>query len=465
VTLLETRFLSISETAKLLRLRDVSPVELTQACLDRIEAVDGKLNSFITVTGELALTQAQEAEKELAAGKDRGPLHGIPIALKDLYGTKGIRTTAHSKVLLDWVPPEDATTTVLLREAGTVLLGKLAMHEFAFGSPFFDTPFPPARNPWDTERVTGGSSSGSGAALAAGLCYGSLGSDTGGSIRNPAALCSIVGLKPTYGRVSRYGVVPLSWSLDHAGPMARSVEDCALLLQAIAGHDPKDAASADVAVPSYSDTLRDGVEGMRFAVPRSWFDEGEGTHAEILAAFDEALKVFESEGATVVEVDGAPFSEARAANTLILVSEAYAYHEANLQSRPRDFGSGVRNRVLEGAFISAADYINAQRARTVLGAKLREVLSGVDAILSPTVPMPAATFAEFDPDGMYKRPSFTNPYNLAGLPAISVPCGFSSAGLPLGLQIASRSFDESTVLRIAYAYERTTPWHERHPAI
>ncbi len=254
----ETQFLTISEAAELIRRREISPVEITEACLDRIERIDPQINSFITVTSELALEQARLAEQELASGLDLGPLHGIPVALKDLYMTKGIRTTAHSKVLEDWVPNEDATTTRKLRGAGAVLVGKLAMHEFAFGAPVFDTPFPPARNPWNSDHVTGGSSTGSGAALAAGLCFGSLGSDSGGSVRNPASQCGIVGLKATYGRVSRYGLIPLGWSVDHAGPMARTVGDTALLLQAIAGPDSKDSASANQPVPDFSAGLGDG---------------------------------------------------------------------------------------------------------------------------------------------------------------------------------------------------------------
>jgi aspartyl-tRNA(Asn)/glutamyl-tRNA(Gln) amidotransferase subunit A len=462
---IDTRYLTIVEVGALIREGQISPVALAEECFKRIDAVDGRINSFVTLTKDLALTQASKTEAELARGIDRGPLQGIPIGLKDLYGTWGIRTTAHSKVLLDSVPEEDATTTALLEHAGTVLLGKLAMHEFAFGTPGFDTPFPPARNPWNPEHVTGGSSSGSGAALAAGLCYGALGSDTGGSIRNPAALCGIVGLKPTYGRVSRAGVVPLSWTLDHAGPMARSVEDCALLLQAIAGYDAKDAASANVAVPEYRAALRDGVRGTRLGVPRQWLDQGEGTDGDVRAAFDAALAELKALGATIVDVPSEPFLSAKNANNIILIAEAYAYHEEDLATRPEDYGSGVRNRVREGAFLSAADYIQAQRVRTLIVRQVREILTDVDAVLSPAAPRAAAPFAELDPEANYKRPSFTNPFNLTGLPAISVPCGFTTDRLPLGLQIAGRAFDEATVLRVAYAYEQATNWHLERPPI
>lgn len=458
-------YLSITEAAVGLRRKEYSPVELTQAVLARIKAVDGRLHSYITVTEELALEHARAAERELSSGTDKGPLHGIPIALKDLYQTKGIRTTAHSKVLLDWIPTEDSECTVRLAKAGTVLLGKLAMHEFAFGGPGPDQAFPPARNPWNTDHIPGGSSSGSGAALAAGLCHGSLGSDTGGSIRGPASLCGIAGLKPTYGRVSRYGVVPLSWSLDHAGPMARTVEDCALLLQAISGYDPRDAACADVPVPDYRAGLSKGVAGLRIGVPRSWFSEGEGTNAETLAAVEAASVQLEKLGAKAVELDGTPFINARKANTIILVAEAYAYHEPVLQTKRELFGSSVRKRVLEGAFLSAADYVNAQRARAALNTQIRANFQQVDLFVHPTSARPASTFEGYDPREADRVPSYTNPYNLTGLPAISIPCGFTRAGLPIGLQIAGRPFDEAMVLAVAHAYEQATEWHTKRPVL
>ena len=461
----ELPFLSITRAAELLRGHDLSPVELTQACLNRIEEIDSKINSFITVTGELALEQAKVAEQELASGKNRGPLHGIPVALKDLYATKGVLTTAHSKVLQDWIPDQDATVTAMLREAGAVLVGKLAMHEFAFGAPVFDTPFPPARNPWNPAHVTGGSSTGSGAALAAGLCFGSLGSDSGGSVRNPASQCGIVGLKPTYGRVSRHGVVPLGWSVDHVGPMARSVEDTALLMQAIAGPDSKDPASANQPVPDFSAPLNEGVSGLRFGVPRDWLDEGDGTDPDVREAFESALEVLKDLGARIEDVDSAPFIESRPANTMILTAEAYAVHEETLRTRPQDLSKNLRTRLREGAYISAADYIQAQRVRTVIGEQISQILTTYDAILSPTTPRTGEAFDDFGKEVRYAVPSFTNPGNLTGLPAISVPCGFSSLGLPIGLQIAGRAFDEATILRIAQAYEKVTTWHHQHPEI
>ena len=460
----ELFYLTIVDAAAGLRRGDYSPVDLTEACLQRIETFDEKLHSFITLTPDLARAQARQAEQELRSGNNRGPLHGIPIAFKDLYMTKGIRTTCHSAVLENWIPEVDATTVAKLEEAGAILLGKLGMHEFAFGGPSIDAPFPAVRNPWNTAHIPGGSSSGCGAALAAGFCYGALGSDTGGSIRTPASHCGIVGLKPTYGRVSRYGIVPLSWSLDHAGPMVRSVEDAAILLQAIAGYDPKDPASANTAAPNFSSTLRDGIRDLRVGVPRAeWFDENRGIAPETEAVFSEALKTLESLGAKLVDIDGKPFSLARKANQTILVCEAYSYHEKTLQTTPMKFGSTVRRRLLEGAFLSAADYITAQRARGVLSEQIRANFGHVDVFAVPGAPRPPEPFAAIDPDEQNLRPNFTNPFNLAGLPAISIPCGFTDGNLPAGMQIVAPPFQEATALRVAFAFEQATEWHRSRP--
>ena len=459
-------YLSIGEIAAALRRREFSAVELTQALLRRIETVDDKLHCFITLTTDLALTQAQQADHEIRAGTDRGPLHGVPIAVKDLYATCGIRTTCHSAVLENWLPEDDAATVTLLRQAGAILLGKLGMHEFAFGGPSVDAPFPAVRNPWNTDHIPGGSSSGSAAALAAGLCYGALGSDTGGSIRTPASHCGIVGIKPTYGRVSRYGVVPLSWSLDHAGPMARTVEDCALLLQAIAGYDAKDPASANVAVPDFRADLTGGIKGLRVGVPRAhWFDENLGIDPETERIFDQAIDLLGKLGASIVEIDGKPFALARKANQTILVCEAYAYHEKTYQESPLKFGSSVRRRILEGAFLSAADYLAAQRARAVLTDQISANFARVNIFAVAGAARPPEAFAKMDPNEQNLRPNFTNPFNLAGLPAISVPCGFTAAGLPVGLQIVAPPFDEPTCFRAAYAYEQAAAWHRQRPAL
>jgi aspartyl-tRNA(Asn)/glutamyl-tRNA(Gln) amidotransferase subunit A len=460
----ELCFLSITEAAAGLRRKDFSARQLADLCLGRIEAIDARLHSFITVTADLARRQAEEADRELSAGIDRGPLHGIPIAVKDLYLTKGIRTTCHSAVLEHWVPDRDATAITRLARAGAVLLGKLGMHEFAFGGPALDAPFPAVRNPWNPAHITGGSSSGSGAALAGGLCYGALGSDTGGSIRNPAAHCGIVGIKPTYGRVSRHGVIPLSWSLDHAGPMARRVEDCALMLQAIAGWDEKDPASARVEVPDFCGEFHLGLRGLRIGVPRTnWFNENLGVAPETESAFASALKAFSQLGAEIVELEGEPFALARKANQTILVAEAYAYHEKTFQSTPEKFGSAARRRMLEGAFLSAADYIAAQRARAVLNRRIQAEFKQVDVFATPTVARPPEAFDALDPNEQNLRPNFTNPFNLTGLPAISVPCGFTANGLPVGLQIIAPAFSEGTCLRVAHAYEQAADWHKRRP--
>jgi aspartyl-tRNA(Asn)/glutamyl-tRNA(Gln) amidotransferase subunit A len=462
----ELCYLTIAEAAAGLRCKDFSSVDLTQACLERIRSLDGKLHSFITVTQDLALAQARQADQELGSGHDRSPLHGIPIALKDLYMTRGIHTTCHSAVLRDWVPDHDATTAVKLRDAGTVLLGKLGMHEFAFGGPSLDAPFPAVRNPWNPAHIPGGSSSGSGAALAAGLCYGALGSDTGGSIRTPSSHCGIVGIKPTYGRVSRSGVIPLSWSLDHAGPMARSVEDCAILLQAIAGYDPKDPASADIPVPNFQASLKDGIKGLRVGVPRvGWFDENLGVAPETEAIFNEALKTLINLGASITEIDSKPFSAARKANQTILIAEAYAYHEKTFQETPIKFGTSVRRRMLEGAFLSAADYIAAQRARAVINKQIRANFARVDVFAVPSAARPPEAFEKMNPNEQNLRPSFTNPFNLTGLPAISVPCGFTPGNLPAGLQVAAPPFEETRAFRVARAYEQATEWHNQRPPV
>ncbi len=459
-------YLTIAEAGARLRRKDFSAVDLAHACLHRIHAVDSKLHSFITLTADGALEQARQAQRELDSGNDRGPLHGIPIALKDLYMTQSVRTTCHSAVLQDWLPDHDATAVTKLRETGTVLLGKLAMHEFAFGGPSRDAPFPAVRNPWNLAHIPGGSSSGSGAALAAGLCYGALGSDTGGSIRTPSSHCGTVGIKPTYGRVSRYGVIPLSWSLDHAGPMARCVEDCALLLQAISGYDPKDAASANLPVPDFCANLKVGIKGLRIGIPRkNWFDENLGIDPDTETVYNVALEALRGLGATLVDIDGKPFALARKANQTILICEAYAYHEKTMQENPMKFGSSVRRRILEGAFLSAADYLAAQRARAMLNERIRANFSQVDVFAVPGAPRPPDAFEGMNPNEQTLRPNFTNPFNMTGLPAICVPCGFTEGNLPAGIQFAAPAFQESTCFRVAYAYEQATEWHQQRPTL
>ena len=462
----ELCYLTIAQAAGLLRDRKLSPVELTRAFLDRIKAVDGTLEAYITVLADEALGAARQAEAEIARGEHRGPLHGIPIALKDLYDTAGVRTTASSRVMADRVPDEDATTVARLKAGGMILVGKLAMHEFALSGPDPTCGFAVAKNPWDLDHVTGGSSSGSGAAVAAGLCMGSLGSCTGGSIRHPASHCGIVGLKPTYGRVSRYGVVPLSWTLDHCGPMTWTVEDAATMLQAIAGHDPRDPTSSREPVPDYSAALREDIKGLRVGVPRHYFfSDDPSISREVLSTVEQALKELEGLGARIEDVEVPSLGYAAAAQPVIMLGEAFAYHERNLKARPQDFGEMPKLRFRVGGLFTTSDYVQAQRVRKVLKREFAEVLQRVDVIASPTMSQPAPAVKDADVMTLARFPSFTSCYNMSGLPAISVPCGFTPAGLPVGLQIASRPFDEPTVLRAAYTSQQRVRIFERRPPV
>jgi len=465
-TTTELCYLTIHEAGPLLKSRKLSPVELTRAFLSRIEQLDKTLNAYITVLPEQALAAARAAEAEILRGDYRGPLHGIPIALKDLYDTQGVRTTASSRVMANRIPSEDATTTARLAAAGSILLGKLAMHEFALGGPDPTCGFPLARNPWNLDHIPGGSSSGSGAAVAAGLCMGSLGSCTGGSIRGPAAYCSIVGLKATYGRVSRYGVVPLSWTLDHCGPMTLTVEDTALMLQAIAGFDPKDPTSSRAPVPDYSAALVEDIAGVTIGVPRHFFfADDPAINRETLEIVDTALRTLQELGARVVEVTVPTLKYAGAAQPVIMLSEAFAYHARKLRSKPKEFGDMVRARFRMGGLFTAGEYVQAQRVRHVLKREFAAALQQVDLIASPTMSNPAPAFNNVDVMTTARMPSFTGPYNLTGMPAISVPCGFTNAGLPVGLQLAGKPFDEPTVLRAAYTYQQRMRLFEKRPPV
>jgi aspartyl-tRNA(Asn)/glutamyl-tRNA(Gln) amidotransferase subunit A len=457
-------YLTLADASELIRTRRVSPVDLTRSLLDRIDALDRDLHAFVAVTADHALRQAHAAEAELSQGAHRGPLHGIPIALKDLYATAGIATTAHSRVLQHWVPTEDATCVRRLYDAGAVLLGKLAMSEFASGS-VVEGPWPAARNPWNVDHVPGASSSGSGAAVAAGMCLGSLGSDTGGSIRGPASLCGVVGIRPTYGRVSRHGVLALSWSLDTAGPLAQTVTDCALMLQAIAGHDPLDSASADVPVPDYAAALRPDAAGLVVGVDRRHFFH-DGVDVETKAAVEAALGVLRDLGARVVEIDLPLLDYAQAAQNTIHAAEAHAYHEQRIRATPDLYGPTFRTYLRVGALVSASDYLQAQRVRERVRQEMLGALRQVDVIAAPTSAGPAERFDAMAPaSDRFTRVNLTQPFSLAGVPAISLPCGFSGGGLPIGLQLAGRPFDEATVLRAAFAYEQATGWHTMHPPL
>ena len=457
----ELCYAGIRELGGLFRRGALSPVDYATDLLGRVERLDKSLNAYVTVTAERALADARAAEAAIRRG-DGGPLAGIPIAYKDLYATKGIRTTAGSAVLGDWVPDFDCTCVTRLQQAGMVMLGKLITHEFAFGIQFPGHRFPPARNPWNVDHIPGGSSSGSGAALAAGLTVGSLGSDTGGSIRGPAAFCGIAGLKPTYGRVSRAGVVTLSWTLDHTGPMARSAEDCAFMLQALAGHDPADPASAREPVPDYLAGLEGGVKGLRVGVVRDYFFEG--IDPEVEKGFEQALATLRQLGAVVEDVQ-IPNIQSAGAFMAILLAEAFAYHERDLREHPELFGELLRERMLAGALITGSEYVQAQRLRAQLQADMSAVLRRVDVLATPTSPKPAPTFATvYDPEYGFPRGN-TGPFNMTGLPALAVPCGFTALGLPLSIQITGRPFDETTVLRVGHTYEQATDWRKRHPAL
>lgn len=457
-------YLTITEGASLIRGRDLSPVELTRAFLDRIDRLDAKLNAYITVLYEDAMADARKSEAEILAGNYRGPLHGIPIALKDLYDTIGIRTTASSRVMKDRIPTEDATATAKLKAAGAVLLGKLSMHEFALGGPDPTCGFPMAKNPWNLDHMPGGSSSGSGTAVAAGLAMGTLGSCTGGSIRGPAAHCGIAGIKATYGRVSRYGVVPLSWSLDHCGPLTWTVEDSALMLQAIAGFDHKDPTTSRASVPDYTESLIDDIEGMRVGVPRDYFFPEDGSvNSDTKVLAEGALETLKDLGADLVDISIPSIEYAGAAQQTIMLSEAFTYHRKNLIKRPRDFGEMVRERFRLGGVVSGADYIQAQRVRNVIKREFADTLKTVDVIATPTMSTPPPSFITSSSRNTARLRSLTGPYNLTGMPAISVPCGFTPDGLPIGFQIAGKPFDESTVFQVAYAYQQKARWYELRP--
>ena len=462
----ELHYLTIGQAGRLIRECRLSPVELTRAFLERIDELDGTLTSYITVLHDAAMADARRTEAEILAGDYRGPLHGIPIALKDIYDTRGVRTTASSRVLADRIPDRDATTTERLRAAGSVLLGKLATHEFALGGPDPTCGGPLAKNPWNVEHIPSGSSSGSGVAVAAGLSMGSMGSCTGGSIRGPAAFCSVVGLKATYGRVSRFGVLPLSWTLDHCGPLTWTVEDTALMLQAVAGYDPNDPTTSRAPVPEYREALREDVRGLRIGVPRHFFfADDPRIDPDVTSAVETALAELESLGAELVEVTLDTLDLSQTAQAVIMLAEAFTYHERNLRSRPADYGEMCRTWFRCGALFTAADYVQAQRFRSVMKREFSKVLQEVDVLASPTMPTAPPRFDESNPLSPARSISFVGAYNMTGMPALSVPCGFTPAGLPVGLQIAGKAFDEPTVLRVGYTYERHARWFERRPPI
>ena len=457
-------FLSGAELGRRIARRELSPVAVTRAHLARIEQLAPKLNGFVTVTAERALAEAAAADREIAAGRSRGPLHGVPMALKDLFDTAGVRTTAGSRILAENVPVRDAAVVERLSASGLVLLGKTNMHEFAFGTTSDNPHFGPVRNPWDLERSPGGSSGGSGAALASGLCAVSFGTDTGGSIRIPAGACGVTGLKPTLGRVSRRGVTPLAWSFDTVGPMARTVEDAALLMNTIAGPDAEDEWCSTRPAEDFTRDFERGAGGLTLGVPREWFFEG--VEPGIEAAVREAIAVLEREGARRIEVSLPGMADAHTAHHAILAAEAAAFHGAWLRERPDDYGDDVRRGLELGQLIAAVDYVNARRVQAIVRAAFRAALAEADVLVTPCLPQAPLRVGEFmsrEPAVAWNR--LLTPVNLAGYPAISVPCGFDGSGMPVGLQIVGRPFEETLLLRVARAYERAPEWGTRRPPV
>jgi aspartyl-tRNA(Asn)/glutamyl-tRNA(Gln) amidotransferase subunit A len=440
-------------------------VALTQAFLDRIAAIDPQLNAYLLVTAEQALEQARSAEAEIMAGNYRGPMHGIPFALKDIYCTAGIRTTSHSRTRANYVPTFDATTVAQLRQAGAVLLGKLATHEFAHGGPSFDLPWPPARNPWNTEHFTAGSSSGTGAAVAAGLILGGTGSDTGGSIRGPAALCGIAGIKPTYGLSSRAGILPLAYTLDHAGPMAWTAEDCALLLQGMAGHDPQDPASVDRPVPDFTAEIGKGAKGLRIGVVRHFFETDHPVSAATKAGIDAAMDFFRKEGAEVRDVKLSPAMDWHAVGYLIMITEAFTLHAPWLRERFADYGELFHDRVALAATVSGPDLAQAVRRRKVLCREMADAMADLDILVSASQPGEAPRIDQVPKWANMEKASFTMPCNVTGFPAISICTGFGEGGLPVSMQLAARPFQEPLLFRAAHAYESAMPWRKTRPQL
>jgi aspartyl-tRNA(Asn)/glutamyl-tRNA(Gln) amidotransferase subunit A len=459
--------LGIAQAGRLMGQAEISASELTNAFLKRIDAVDPVLSSYITVTADLARSAARQADREIKGGVRRGPLHGIPVALKDIYETAGVRTTGHSHLRKDYVPAVDAESVRRLKDAGAVILGKLGTHEFANGAMTPDQPFPAVRNPWNIGHQPGGSSSGSGAAVAAALCMGAMGSDTGGSIRNPAGFCGTAGIKPTYGLVSRCGIFPLAFSLDTAGPLAWRVEDCALMLEALAGHDPNDQASARTAGVEYGAACARPIGGMRIALARGWFEgEDASVTADMKKGIDEAVRVFRDLGAVVDEVEFPALWDYHVCGRVIITAEAHAIHRRDVIERPEMFGYTTRRRFQLGAFISAEQYLSTLRFRRQLQQDTRAAMRGYDLVMTANQWSAPEKFEEPQPIFHFlDKPSLTMPFNVTGQPALTVCCGLGGDGFPLAFQLAGRAFDEASVFAAGAAYERATPWRARRPPL
>ncbi len=456
--------LTLAEASRLIASRKLSPVEYTEALVARTEALEPQINAFITRTDDMALDAARAAEAEIARGGHRGPLHGVPFAVKDIYDTAGILTSGHSRTNIDRVPSKDSTAVARLKAAGAVLTGKLATHEFAHGGPSFDLPWPPARNPWNTAHFTGGSSSGSGAALAAGLVPISLGSDTGGSIRGPAGLCGIAGLKPTYGLVSRAGVIPNSYSYDHCGPMARTSEDCALILNAVAGHDLADPSSAHRTTPDYTAGLGDGIKGLRIGVVRHFWETDIAPNADLSAAMEASLAVLRDLGAIVEDVKLRPLQSYSDVKIVTAESELFSLHLKELIARPEAFGQDFRSRSLAACLFTAEDYVAASRERRRIMDEMRPIYRRFDLLVTANTSA-APRLDRHDPLAFWQKAALPTPFNCTGGPALAVLCGFNGAGLPLSLQIVGRPFDDAPVLRAGHAFEQATGFTKRHPQL
>ena len=461
----DLHWLTASAAARAIATRELSPVELTAALLKRIESLDPRLNVFIRLDADAAMAAAKAAEHEIMAGRPRGPLHGVPVGIKDIIDVAGLPTTCHSKILIDNVATQDAVCVTRLRGAGAIVLGKLSTHEFAIGGPSFDLPWPPARNPWNPLHHPGGSSSGSGSGVAAGLFPLALGSDTGGSVRNPASACGIVGLKPTYGLVSRRGVFPLSFTLDHVGPLTRTVTDNALLLDTIAGHDPLDPGSATAPAGGYAAALERGARGLRIGFVRHFHETDLPATAEVAAGLENVASTLKSLGAELRDVRLPALSEFAAVNRVILQSEAWAIHGKWLRERPGDYGQLARRRLLAGAFMAAGDYVHANRRRLEMIAAVDDALREVDVLLCASAMDPPSRIEDAEEtERTYPRQART-PFNVTGHPALAMMAGLSSGGLPLSVQFVGRNFAEATLFQVARAWERAAGTDERHPPI
>lgn len=461
----ELYYLNIEETSDLISKRQISPVELVTCHLERISDTDERLNSFVTLLAEQSLIIASEAEQAIISGNYIGPMHGIPVGLKDLYFTKDIRTTMGSTIYEDFIPSYDATVTKRLKNAGAIILGKLQMHEFALGATSENPHYGPARNPWNIECMTGGSSGGSASAVASGQCMAALGTDTGGSIRIPAALCGIVGFKPTFGRVDRHGVYPLCWSLDTVGPMTRTVCDAAIMFDSIVNSGNTNKIGRD-----YTRELKSSIKGLRIGIPKEYFFDV--VDDEVKEGVLDVADVLKGLGALIVDISIPALDHSFAISTAIMMAESASLHIENLRNNAEDIGDDVRSRLELGTLMPALDYIKSQRSRTSFNRQLDRAFSDVDVILAPSTPIGAPFFSQStvlingkEESTLFLLPRLTRPFNISGSPTISVPCGFTSSGMPIGVQLAGRIFDEPTVLNVAYLYEQATQWHTMRPKL